>query len=236
MWRSVWRVAAASAAWAVVHSVLASRPVKRWVAARIGERNRNGWYRPTYVLQSAVTLAALGAYTRRLPDRTLYEARGATAALLRGAQLAVLIAAVWAAGEAGIGELSGVRPLAEWAAAGPVPAEAEGQGPRPDEGGLRIEGPFRSCRNPLNLLAPLLFWLQPRMTAKWVAWCAVATAYAVLGSVLTERRMRSAYGEAFVRYQESGCPLLLPHLHVLPAPADHAPGPELAATTPAALP
>jgi hypothetical protein len=45
MWRSMLKVAAATAAFGVVHSILASRPAKRAAARTFGERNRNGLYR-----------------------------------------------------------------------------------------------------------------------------------------------------------------------------------------------
>lgn len=45
MWRSMLKVAAATAVFGLVHSALASRSAKRAAAKIFGERNRNGLYR-----------------------------------------------------------------------------------------------------------------------------------------------------------------------------------------------
>lgn len=87
MWRSMLKVAAATAAFGVVHSVLASRTAKRAAARRFGERNRNGLYRVFYIGQSLVTFGLLAAYIRRQPSRELYRIEGPLAFLLTAARL-----------------------------------------------------------------------------------------------------------------------------------------------------
>jgi hypothetical protein len=72
MWRNVIKVAAATAAFGLVHSALASRATKQGVAYLLGQRGRNSFYRPFYLAQSVVTFGALVAYIRRLPDQELY--------------------------------------------------------------------------------------------------------------------------------------------------------------------
>ena len=69
MWRSMIKVMAATAAFGLVHSALASRSTKRAAANRFGERNRNGLYRVFYLAQSAVTFGMLAAYIRRQPSK-----------------------------------------------------------------------------------------------------------------------------------------------------------------------
>ena len=75
MWRSMLKVAAATAVFGVAHSVLASRTAKRAAAETFGERNRNGLYRVFYIAQSARHLRAAGrlhpatAEPRALPGR-----------------------------------------------------------------------------------------------------------------------------------------------------------------------
>jgi hypothetical protein len=56
MWRTMMKVMAATAAFGLVHSALASRGAKRAVARAFGERNRNGLYRVFYLAQSAAYL------------------------------------------------------------------------------------------------------------------------------------------------------------------------------------
>ncbi len=61
MWRSMFKVAAATAAFGLVHIALASRSAKRAAARTFGERDRNGLYRVSYIAQSFVTSGLLVA-------------------------------------------------------------------------------------------------------------------------------------------------------------------------------
>jgi hypothetical protein len=67
-----WAVVLIVAAFAGVHSLLAARGVKAAVERVVGERGRNGLYRPLYVAQSLVMTVLGVRLFLRLPDRTLY--------------------------------------------------------------------------------------------------------------------------------------------------------------------
>ena len=75
-WRSMFKVAAATAVFGVIHSLMASRSAKRAAARTFGVRNRNGLYRVGYICQSLVTVGILAAYSRRQPSGELYRIRG----------------------------------------------------------------------------------------------------------------------------------------------------------------
>jgi hypothetical protein len=72
-WQNVIKVAAARAAFGLVHSAPwpAGQP-SIGVAYLFGQRGRNSFYRPFYLAQSVVTFGVLVAYIRQLPDRELY--------------------------------------------------------------------------------------------------------------------------------------------------------------------
>jgi protein-S-isoprenylcysteine O-methyltransferase Ste14 len=212
MWQSVLKTAGAAAAFAAIHSALASRPAKRAAGRWLGERRRDALYRPLYVAQSVAATAALGAYVLRLPDRELYRVRGPAAGLMRAGQLAGLGLMAWGAREVGVRRLTGLDGLAAWSAgAATIPTPIEAQGPAPDaDGGMRATGPFRHSRHPLNLAALPVLWLAPRMTANRLTLAALATAYAVVGSRHEEHRLRAAHGAAYAAYQAGGVPFLLP--------------------------
>ncbi|HTE18001.1 MAG TPA: hypothetical protein VK689_06435 [Armatimonadota bacterium] len=217
MWKSVLKVAVATAAWAVLHSVLASRPAKDTAARLLGQRRRDGLYRPFYVVQSVVTLGALAAYVWPLPDRVLYRARGPLAWLMLGGQTAAAIYALWAAREVGLCRMLGVTSLAALLEGGVVVPEPEAQGPAlAEDGGMRATGPFAWSRHPLNLAPVPVLWLWPTMTAKLAAFNGVATLYFILGSRNEEARLRDAYGPAYAAYQQSGVPFYLPRPLPLP--------------------
>lgn len=215
VWPSVLKVAAATVAFALVHSIFCSRPAKRIAAHLLGERGRCGLYRPFFMAQTALTLGALWVYVRPLPDRELYRIPGRWRWITGAAQAVTVGYALHAAWLIGFSHFSGLANLRAWLrGAKTIPEEPEAQGPamRPD-GTVRAEGPFRWSRHPLDLAPVLLLWLLPRMTAKLAAFNGVSTLYFYLGAFHEEARLRAAYGEAYAAYQQSGCPFFLPRLN-----------------------
>ena len=209
----VLRTAAATVAFALMHSALASRSAKAAVRRLAGDRNREGWYRPFYNAQAVLTASALALYLRRLPDRPLYEVRGLLARLMQAGQLAGLAYAALAVRQVGAGRMAGATSLAAWYHGGAVPPEPEAQGPAPGpDGRLRTAGPFAWSRHPLNLAPVPVLWLAPRMTANLATFNAVATVYLVAGSWHEEVRLRAAYGAAYEGYRLSGVPFYWPRV------------------------
>ncbi len=206
------KVALGTAAFALLHSALASRSAKQATERVLGERKRNALYRPIYNAQAFVTLGVLWIYVRPLPDRCFYHVRGPLRWLLHVGQAAGVATALAAARQVGLLEISGLRSLVAWLRGQDgVPSEPEAQGPAPGaDGQLRIAGPFRWSRHPLNLSPLPMLWLMPRMTVKLAAFNTVATLYFVLGSRHEEARLEEAYGAAYRAYQHSGCPFFLP--------------------------
>lgn len=224
MWRSFLRIGAAVALFAVVHSVLASRPAKRFAARTFGERNRNGLYRPFYIGQSLVTFAALIIFIWKQPTVEVYRVRAPWSLLMYAGQLAALLWLAAAVRQVGILRISGAENLLVWSGGGWAEPEPEAQGPALDPEGLaRHAGPFAWSRHPLNLAFVPIFWLWPRMTTNLLAFNAAATIYLVVGSVHEEVRLRSAYGRRYLAYQRSGTPFFLPRVRpALSAPAPFA--------------
>ena len=211
MWRSMFKVAAATAVFGVVHSLLASRPAKRSAARTFGERNRNGLYRVFYIGQSLVTFGLLAAYIRRQPSCELYRIEGPLAFLMHAIQAGALVYATSAAGQVGWRRITGLESLLAWLGAGPVPPEPEAQGPAlDDEGRSHAAGPFAWSRHPLNLAPLPILWLWPRMTTNLLAFNAAATIYLVVGSLHEEARLREEFGEDYDAYVNSGIPFYVP--------------------------
>ena len=211
MWRGVIKTAAATAVFCALHSAAASPTSRRLAVRFVGRRRYDAGYRLFYNAQAVATFAALVWYIRRQPDRELYHVRGAGAMGLRLAQGAGVAGMVWAIRHVGPFRLAGFDgPRAE-VSEEPRPAAAVGQGPeRNADGSIRSTGPFRLCRHPLNAFAPWILWFNPRMTANFAAFNAVATAYFVVGSWDEERRLSQAFGEPYRGYLRSGVPFLIP--------------------------
>lgn len=123
MWRSMFKVATATAVFGLVHSALASRTAKRAAARTFGERNRNGLYRVVYIEQSLVTFGLLAAYIRRQPSRELYRIGGSLALLMHAIQAGAVVYATAAAGQVGLRRITGLESFSAWLGDGPVPPE-----------------------------------------------------------------------------------------------------------------
>ena len=211
MWRSMLRVAAATAAFGLVHSALASRTAKRVAARTFGERNRNGLYRVFYIGQSLVTFGMLAAYIRRQPSRELYRVEGPLAFLMHAVQAGAVVYATAAAGQVGLRRITGLESFLAWLGDGPVPPEPEAQGPALDgQGQDHAAGPFAWSRHPLNFAPLPIFWLMPRMTTNLLAFNTAATIYLVVGSLHEEARLREEFRDDYDAYWNSGVPFFVP--------------------------
>jgi methanethiol S-methyltransferase len=205
------RTCAATVIYAAMHSVFASRTVKRTAARLFGRRNRNALYRPFYLVQSVITIAVLMAYVRHQPARVLYHYKGLAAVPFRIIQAAGICWATAAAYQVGLLEILGVRPaLRLLSCAGEIDPEPAAQGPALAGHHLRVQGPFRLTRHPLNVAPLPIVWFFPRMSTNLLAFNLVSTAYLVVGSVLEENRLLARYGDVYRDYQSSGVPFYVP--------------------------
>lgn len=153
---SVWRVCALFMAYGLVHSLLASRPVKDWVERRAGRRVRHGLYRPFFILQSVVTTIWALKEFGDLPDRTLYQAPRPWSWVLRAVQTFAVALLLWALAVVGYLRLLGVPQLIDLLVGKEPEPVPEAQGPPPDARGRPVRsGPFRLIRHPDNLFFAL---------------------------------------------------------------------------------
>jgi protein-S-isoprenylcysteine O-methyltransferase Ste14 len=210
---SVTRVAAATIAFACLHSLLASLPAKQFARRRAGDRRYRAFYRPFFVAQAGVICAALAWFVLRQPDRVLYRLRGPALLAALSGQAAALAYGYWAAQSVGFARLSGADGLLAYARGQMVPPEQAAQGPDPVGDAMDPTGPFQGSRHPLNLAPIPLLWLMPVMSVNLLTFNALATLYLVLGSLHEEHRHCAAYGDRYRRYQQSGVPFFLPLPH-----------------------
>ena len=216
------RVAAATAAWAAAHSLLASAPAKAAAEGLLGPRTRNGVYRAGYNAVAVTTFLLLIRFVRRQPCRVLYRVPGPAAAAMRLGQGASLLYCVWGVLQVGLGGMSGLPHVFAWLTGRQrIPREPEGQTPPPpqntatdaDAPAASLASPFALTRQALNFFLVPLLWLTPTMTSRLAAFNAVATAYLYLGSLHSEYRLRRIYGAAYDdAYARRGVPFFLPRV------------------------
>jgi methanethiol S-methyltransferase len=204
------KVAVATALWGLAHSLLASSWLKGQAAHRLGWMAGHALYRPLYLVIAVVLLFFLILYIRRQSGRDLYHLRGLAAGLLRLGQALALAGLVWTVVCVGLDHLSGWPGLSAWWQGGAVPTMPDGQEPSPGgPGSMRTDGPLGYTRHPLNWLLIPLFWLNPRMTTRLLAFNLVITAYLFVGSLHAEAHTRHTYGAAYESYRER-VPYFLP--------------------------
>jgi hypothetical protein len=205
MFTSIVKIVAATALFAGVHSLLASRTAKAAAVVLFGERRRNGLYRPFYNILAITTFGALILYGIRLPDRELYRVRGTLARLMQIVQAAFVVYLLYGMRQIGFLKFYGVSNLIAFLKSKPfILPEPEAQGPMQDiNGEMKVTGPFRTSRHPLSFGMLPVFWLMPRMTVNLAAFNLVTTLYLFIGAFHEETRLKAVYGQAYLDYQKS---------------------------------
>jgi protein-S-isoprenylcysteine O-methyltransferase Ste14 len=180
--------------WAVVHSLLASVPVKDWTRRVLGE-GVDRWYRLAYVVFASVSGLPLLLMVAVLPDRALYAVPSPWRWPMRGGQALALGAAVWAVLETGPTYFLG---LSQLLARGSSQANT-----------LQVRGFYCWVRHPLYLFSIVILWLSPDMTVNLLVFYGLITLYFAIGSLHEERRLLAEFGHAYRDYQRQ-VPWLIP--------------------------
>jgi len=207
-WSTAIRAAGATILYAIVHSLLASLPVKERVRSLVGPRVSDGLYRFGFNGFAVLSLAGMMRAIWKLPDQRLYRLRGVPAWLMHAGQVAVAIALFRTNQQNGLGHVTGIRHAWSFVQREPIGPPPVVQHPLPDGEALEgWTGTFRLSSHPNNYLVLFLYWLSPVMTIKWAAIGVVTAVYMVIGSLHEDRRLLAAYGERYRRYRAR-----VPHL------------------------
>ncbi|MGE5248591.1 MAG: methyltransferase family protein [Bacteroidota bacterium] len=192
---SLWLIAAI-AAWGVVHSLLASVPVKDVFLRRLG-RGPMRLYRLVYNIFAVVSFLPILWLMLVLPDGHLYaEPPPWSYVMLAGQGIAVilLIAGLLQTGPmsfAGLRQLFGEEPRA----------------------GLVTGGLYRFVRHPLYMAGLLFMWLTPTMSANTFIVFSSLTFYLLAGAWFEERKLLREFGLAYAEYR-ARTPMLIPGLRL----------------------
>jgi protein-S-isoprenylcysteine O-methyltransferase Ste14 len=189
---SVAILIAFSAAWAAIHSLLASRTMKQKVRERLGPGS-DRWYRAFFVTFAGLSLAPIVPLFLRLPDAVLWAVGSPWRWLMRAGQAAAAIGVAGAVVQVGLSRFVGLAQL--WGKGKGEPLETNR---------------FYACvRHPMALLSILVMWLSPTMTWNQAAVYGMATLYFYVGTFLEERKLVEQFGETYEAYREE-VPRLVP--------------------------
>jgi protein-S-isoprenylcysteine O-methyltransferase Ste14 len=182
------------AAYAVLHSILASLAVKDW-ARRVFGPGVERWYRLVYNIVAVITLLPLLPLLVWLPDQTLYVVPSPWRWLMVGGQLLALVGLAVSLLQTGLFQFLG---LAQLMAEGPN---------RPEK--LNVSGFYGWVRHPLYFFSLFFLWLTPIMTLNLLVTYLLLSFYFYLGTFYEERRLLAEFGSAYRDYQQR-VPRLIP--------------------------
>jgi protein-S-isoprenylcysteine O-methyltransferase Ste14 len=185
------------AAWAGVHSFLASLRVKRRARRTFGD-SVDRWYRVVYVLFALVSFAPIPLLLLVLRDRVLYIAPAPWLWLMVLGQAVGAVGAGIAILQTGAFRFVGLAQM--------FAGQPEESGP------LQVRGLYCHVRHPSYFFSLLVTWLTPLMTLNLLALYTLFTVYFYIGSVHEESRLVAEFGEAYKEYQRH-VPRLIPRLH-----------------------
>jgi protein-S-isoprenylcysteine O-methyltransferase Ste14 len=196
MLSSVLIISAYFAAWAGVHSFLASLRVKRRARQAFGA-GVDRWYRAGYVLFALASFAPIPLLLLELRGRTLYIVPAPWRWLMVLVQLAGAAGAAVAILQTGAFRFVGLEQM------------LAGQ---PEEGEpLQVRGLYCYVRHPGYFFSLLVIWFTPLMTVNLLALYLLFTLYFYVGSMHEESRLVAEFGEAYTEYQRH-VPRLIPRL------------------------
>ncbi len=174
-------------AYGAIHSLLASREIKAWVARTFPVAARR--YRAIYNTLAVITLVPVLVFASRAETECLWTWSGPWHVV----SIAIAIAAA-------IGFLYSLRSYNMLAFFGLR------TGARPSR--LATTGLHAWVRHPWYSLALAVIWTRD-MNTIFLIEAAVITSYIVIGSRLEERRLMHEFGDAYARYRET-VPALIP--------------------------
>jgi methanethiol S-methyltransferase len=175
------------AAYAALHSLLASLGCKAWVT-----RTWPGfapWYRLAFNAQSVILVLPLAWATYAIPGDWLWRWTGIGAWIVNGLSLAALAGFVLSSGTYDMGEFLGTKPL------------REKRTDAVEHDGFRISPLHRYVRHPWYALGLVLVWTRD-MNAPLLVSATAVTLYLFIGAWLEERKLEAHFGAAYREYKQ----------------------------------
>ncbi len=189
-----WLILLLGLMFGVVHSTLASTPVKSFAARVFGQKGTR-YYRLFFVMAAAVTSLAYFAPALLLRDAPFYQIPLPWRYLTLLIQLGAGILTIVALFQTSLLHFTGLSALM-------------GESSVPDR--LITNGFYRYTRHPIYLFSLILLWLFPVMTWNRLALAIGVTVYTLVGSLLEERRLAAQFGQEYLEYK-ARTPWLIPN-------------------------
>ncbi len=178
-------VAAGWIAYFSLHSALASRTAKQWVAARWPAAMAG--YRIAFNISATLLLLPLLWAVLFWPSPSLWRFHGWAGWIADGLALAAVAGFIWTTRYYAMDEFLGTR---QW---------REGEHGTEEADHLAISPLHRWVRHPWYTLGLVILWTRDMDTLRLTS-ALLITGYLVIGSRLEERKLLAHYGERYRRY------------------------------------
>ncbi len=179
----------------VQHSVMVRKSYRRWQARRVPAEYGDA----VYAICSSLVLLALVVFWQR-SEQTIVVFGGACRVPFHALFLLSVAGFAW-----------GIRSFRHFDPFGMTPVRHRLRGTQPRPQPFVAVGPYRWVRHPLYLFMLLMIWSCPALTMDrllfnllWTGWICV------VGTILEERDLVSAFGDTYRQYQRE-VPMLIPY-------------------------
>ena len=198
---------------ALIHTSLASFKVKSILAKRIG--SGMAFYRLAYNIIFIWLFFYLYEKLPR-PDVELFDLKFPWDIIILIPQFLSLAGIIWTFRYFSFGEFTGISQIKRWMTGNFVGGwEEDTQNERnskevfDEKLTLKIEGPYKVVRHPVYLFTIIFLILRPTMDVFYLVFLIFLIAYFYIGSFYEERKLVSAFGDQYRKYQQS-VPRLFP--------------------------
>jgi protein-S-isoprenylcysteine O-methyltransferase Ste14 len=191
---SPWIILFAFALYGVVHSILASLPVKALADDLFGE-TADKFYRLFYNGFAFITLLPILALPYTLPNSPWYTIPEPWVYLAQAIQLLSLGLLAISVLQTGVLDFIGFKQVL--------------RGERREK--LRTNGIYRYIRHPLYTFGMVFLWLSPSMTQNLAALYFAFTLYFIFGAIVEEQKLEKVFGQAYQDYR-TNTPMFIPFL------------------------
>ena len=191
---SLWLNACLCLAFFVQHSVMIRRSFRQRLARFLPRE-----FDPAlYAIASGLVLIVLIAFWQE-SSYTVAKAPGFLSWVLRVVYFLSLAGFFWGMRALGVFDPFGVIPLRNYL-----------RGRQSSSVPFVVRGPYRWVRHPLYLFLILMIWSYPDLTADRLLFNVLWTIWMVVGTMLEERDLVAAFGDAYREYQRK-VPMLIPY-------------------------
>ncbi len=191
---TLWSNTILCLAFFVQHSVMIRKSFRQWLARFIPEEYDSAFFS----IIAGIFLLVLIVFWQE-STYIIASAQGIWIWILRGVFLLSIAGFAWSWWSLGMFDPFGILLIVDHLRGRERP-------PIP----FTIRGPYRWVRHPLYILMLLMIWSYPNLTADRLLFNLLCTIWMVIGTVLEERDLVTAFGKEYGDYQKT-VPMLIPY-------------------------